>query len=87
MSDDFGYDKTYLAEKAELVGKGVQEIKEILELPNCLQTRSYIVDGILRIETGLAAIQMKTREIMKQCGETESDYGLRPIGKVIRGED
>jgi hypothetical protein len=80
------YDKSYLAEKATLVLKGAQEILDALEKPNEKWNRSYYVDGILRIEDGLAALHMKTREIMKQCGETEKEYMLRNMGEVVRGK-
>ena len=84
---DIRYDKTYLAEKAEAVKRGAQEILDALQKPNEKWVRSYYVDGILRIEDGLTALHVKTKEIIKQCGETEKDYMLRPMGKVVRGEE
>lgn len=81
------YDKTYLAEKATAAKEGAEEILAALAEPNDKWIRSYYVDGILRIEDALNALHLKTRAIMKQCGETEKDYLLRPMGKVVRGEE
>ena len=87
MADDVRYDKSYLAEKAEAAKRAAQEILNALEKPNAKWTRSYYVDGVLRLEEALTALQGKTRQIMAQCGETESDYLLRPMGNVVRGKE
>ena len=85
MEDDFRYDKTYLAEKAEAAKRSADEILGSLERPNSAASRSYIIAGCLGLETALMALHMKARQIMAQCGETEADYSLRPIGQVERG--
>jgi hypothetical protein len=83
--DDFRYDKTYLAEKAEAAKRSAEEILGSLERPNSAASRSYIIAGCLGLEMALMALHTKARQIMAQCGETEADYSLRPMGEVVRG--
>ena len=85
MKDDYLYDKTYLAEKAESAKRSAEEILNSLERPNSKASRSYIIAGCLGLEMALMALHMKARQIMAQCGETEADYALRPMGEVVRG--
>lgn len=87
MKDDYLYDKSYLAEKAELANIGAQEILDALGQQNSPRSRSYIIDGCLRLEMALSALHAKAKQIMEQCGETETDYSLRPLGEVVRGEE
>jgi Tfp pilus assembly protein PilX len=87
MSDDIRYDKSYLAEKAESAKRSAEEILNSLERPNSKASRSYIISGCLGLESALSALHAKARQVMEQCGETESDYALRPLGKVVRGEE
>jgi hypothetical protein len=87
MADDFRYDKTYLAEKAEAAKRSAEEILSRLEMPNSKASRSYIISGCLGLEMALMALHAKARQVMEQCGETESDYALRPLGEVVRGEE
>ena len=87
MADDFRYDKTYLAEKAEAAKRSAEEILNSLERPNSKASRSYIISGCLGLETALMALHAKARQVMAQCGETEADYALRPLGEVVRGEE
>lgn len=87
MADDFRYDKTYLAEKAETAKRAAEEILNSLERPNSKASRSYIIGGCLGLESALTALHAKARQIMEQCGETEADYSLRPLGEVVRGEE
>jgi hypothetical protein len=86
MGDDYRYDKTYLTEKAETAKRYADEILSSLERDNSLSSRSYIVSGCLGLEMALAALHAKAKQIMEQCGETEADYSLRPLGEVVRGK-
>jgi hypothetical protein len=80
------YDTTYLAEKAEAAKRGAQEILDQLNKPQEKWIRSYIVDGILRIEDALGSLHVKARDIMEECDETEDDYLLRHMGTITKGK-
>jgi hypothetical protein len=82
------YDKSYLAEKAETVRRGAIEIIEALEKKDeedSKWARSYVIDGILRIEDALASLHCGARNMMEICEETENDYLLRHMGEIKRG--
>jgi hypothetical protein len=79
------YDKSYLVEKAETARRASIEILEALQKEDSKWTRSYVIDGILRIEDALAALHCGARNMMEKCEETETDYLLRNMGEVTRG--
>lgn len=80
------YDKSYMKEKATKIRRAATHLLEILDEPNAKWNRSYYVDDILVIEDALNELHIKTREIMKLCGETEDDYLLRHMGKIMKGK-
>jgi hypothetical protein len=81
------FNEQYIREKAEAAKKGSEEILNAIDEKNTLHSRSYVVDGVLRIEDALGSLHVAARQMMSQANETEKSYMLRPIGMVMKGND
>lgn len=80
------YDTSYIAEKANTIIRGANEILTAIDRPQNLNTRSFYIGGILEIEQALNGLHNKLRAVMAQCDETEDDYGLRHMGSLKFGQ-